>query len=201
MITERFEMRLKELKNDTDYIVNNFNMMTEKSLSNYLFLLEKHRFNLLNEVRINNSYELGDKIDSINDKYKVDYHKHFKIYIPEVLPKYKYIGNYAYKNILLNVAEVTKRYKNLYKNKKVCIYIEVFDDKKKENWDIDNKTIKPIIDGLVSSKVIEDDSISKMFYCVKGNYDKTPHTEVTIFEAKKFLKWIQKQLKKPYPKS
>ena len=170
-------------------------MMTEKSLSNYLFLLEKHRFNLLNEVRINNSYELGDKIDSINDKYKVDYHKHFKIYIPEVLPKYKYIGNYAYKNILLNVAEVTKRYKNLYKNKKVCIYIEVFDDKKKENWDIDNKTIKPIIDGLVSSKVIEDDSISKMFYCVKGNYDKTPHTEVTIFEAKKFLKWIQKQLK------
>ena len=195
MITERFEMRLKELKNDTDYIVNNFNMMTEKSLSNYLFLLEKHRFNLLNEVRINNSYELGDKIDSINDKYKVDYHKHFKIYIPEVLPKYKYIGNYAYKNILLNVAEVTKRYKNLYKNKKVCIYIEVFDDKKKENWDIDNKTIKPIIDGLVSSKVIEDDSISKMFYCVKGNYDKTPHTEVTIFEAKKFLKWIQKQLK------
>ena len=74
--------------------------------------------------------------------------------------------------------------------------IEVFDNKKKEIWDIDNKTIKPIIDGLVASKVIEDDSISKMFYCVKGYYDKKPHTEVTIFEAKKFMKWIRKQLGK-----
>ena len=196
MITDRFITKLEELKKDTDFIINNKNFITDKNISNYLFSLEKHRFNLLNEVRINNSYELGERIESINDKYKVDYHKYFRIYIPEVLPKYKYIENYAYKNILLNVDEVTKNYKNLYKNKKVCIYIEVFDNKKKENWDIDNKTIKPIIDGLVSSKVISDDSISKMFYCVKGDFDKTPHTEVTIFEAKKFLKWIQKQVKK-----
>lgn len=195
MIKDRFETILKDLKHETDFLLENNDIITEKNISNYLFLLEKYRYNLLNEVRINNSYEIGEKIESINTKYKVDYHKHFKIYIPEVLPKYKYIGNYAYKNILLNVAEATKKYKNLYKNKKVCIYIEVFDDKRKENWDIDNKTIKPIIDGLVASRVIEDDSISKMFYCVKGEYDKIPHTEVTIFESKKFLKWIQKHLK------
>ena len=37
------------------------------------------------------------------------------------------------------------RVRRTVKNKQVCILIEVFDDKKKENWDIDNKTIKPII--------------------------------------------------------
>ena len=196
MLTNKFEHELEEIKNDLDFMLNNKNIMNEKNISNFLFSLEKHRFNLFEQVRIVNSNNKDIEIKSINSEYKVDYHKTFKIYIPEVLPKYKYIGNYTYKNILLNVANVTKDYKNLYKNKPVCIYIEVFDNKKKENWDIDNKTIKPIIDGLVASKVIEDDSISKMFYCVKGYYDKTPHTEVTIFEAKKFMKWIRKQLGK-----
>ena len=195
MITNRFELELEELKKDIEFMLRNKNLMEEKNISNFLFSLEKHRFNLLDEVRVANSNNKEIEIKSINSQYKVDYHKTFRIYIPEVLPKYKYIGNYTYKNILLNVANVTKDYKNLYKNKQVCILIEVFDDKKKENWDIDNKTIKPIIDGLVASKVIEDDSISKMFYCVKGYYDKTPHTEVTIFDGKKFSKWIKKSTK------
>ena len=115
-------------------------------ISNCLFNLEKHRFNILNYIR---SFKTSSKVDidiqTINDEYRVDYRNYFKIYIPEVLPKYKYIGNYTYKNILLNVANVTKQYRNLFKGKQVCIYIRVFDNTKKENWDIDNKTIKPII--------------------------------------------------------
>lgn len=194
MLTNKMETELEELKKDIEFLLNNKNIMNEKNISNFLYSLEKHRFNLLENVRVVNSYNKEIQIKSINSEYKVDYHKQFKIYIPEVLPKYKNLGNYTYKNILLNVANITKGYKNLFKNKQVCIYIEVFDNKKKENWDIDNKTIKPIIDGLVSAKVIEDDSISKMFYCVKGNYDKKPHTEVTIFEGKKFLKWIRKHI-------
>lgn len=196
MLTNKFEIELEELKNEIEFMLQNKNIMNEKNISNFLFALEKHRFNLLDEVRVINATNSKIEIKSVNSEYKVDYHKIFKIYIPEVLPKYKYIGNYTYKNILLNVANVTKKYKNLYKNKQVCIFIEVYDNKKKENWDIDNKTIKPIIDGLVASKVIEDDTITKMFYCVRGYYDKTPHTEVTIFDSKKFMKWIQKSTKK-----
>ncbi len=196
MLTNKFEEELYDLRKQIDFLINNKNIVNEKNISNFLYSLEKHRFNILDEVRILNSGNVNVFIESINTDYQVDYHKTFKIYIPEVLPKYKNIGNYTYKNILLNVANVTKKYKNLFKNKQVCIYIEVFDNKKKENWDIDNKTVKPIIDGLVISKVIEDDSINKMFYCVKGNYDKTPHTIVTIFDAKKFSKWIKKQVEK-----
>ena len=199
MITEKFKQEIQEVKDDIDFILKNENIINEKNVSNFLYSLEKHRFNILEDVRIINAESKKhnkEEIITIDDKYKVDYHKNFRIYIPEVLPKFKCIGNYTYKNILLNVANVTKKYKNLYKNKQICIFIEVFDNKKEENWDIDNKTIKPIIDGLVSAKVIEDDSIDKMFYCVKGKYDKNPHTEVTIFEGKKFMKWITKHIEK-----
>lgn len=192
MLTDKFIKELEELKKSIDFLLINQNIVDDKNITNFLFDLEKHRFNMLDEIRVFNSKHKDLEIVSINSNYKVNYHKLFRIYIPEVLPKYKNIGNYTYKNILLNVANVTKDYKNLFKNKQICILIEVFDNKKEERWDIDNKTIKPIIDGLVTSKVIEDDSISKMFYCVKGNYDKNPHTEVTIFEAKKFIKWIKK---------
>ncbi|MBP3595809.1 MAG: hypothetical protein J6J60_00185 [Clostridia bacterium] len=194
MLTDKFKKELEELKKSIDFLLINQNIVEDKDISKFLFSLEKNRFNMFEETRIINSNNPDIDIQSINNQYKVDYHKNFKIYIPEVLPKYKNIGNYTFKNILLNVANVTKDYRNLFKNKQVCIFIEVFDNKKVGNWDIDNKTIKPIIDGLVYSKVIEDDSISKMFYCVKGNYDKKPHSEVTIFEGKKFMKWMQKHI-------
>lgn len=192
MLTNKFIEELEKLKKSIDFLLINQNIMEDKDISNFLFDLEKHRFNMFEEVRIINAKNTNSDIQSINTQYKVDYHKYFKIYIPEVLPKYKNLGNYTYKNILYNITNITKDYKNLFKNKQVCIYIEVFDNKKENCWDIDNKTIKPIIDGLVESKVIEDDSIGKMFYCVKGSSDKNPHTEVTIFEARKFLKWIKK---------
>ena len=194
MLTDKFIKELEEFKKSIDFLLKNNNVIDENNISKFLFELEKHRFNFFEETRMLNAKNKDIDIQSINNQYKVDYHKNLKIYIPEVLPKFKNIGNYTYKNILFNVTNITKKYKNLYKNKPICVYIEVFDNKKENCWDIDNKTIKPIIDGLVESKVIEDDSISKMFYCVKGTSDKIPHTEVTIFEAKKFLKWIKKQI-------
>ena len=194
MLINKIIEELESLKKSIDFLLTNQNVIEDKDISKFLFALEKHRFNIYEETRILNSKSSDIDIQSINTQYKVDYHKNFKIYIPEVLPKYKNLGNYTYKNILLNVANVTKDYRNLFKNNQVCIFIEVFDNKKIDNWDIDNKTIKPIIDGLVTSRVIEDDSIKKLFYCVKGNYDKNPHTEVTIFDGKKFLKWIQKHI-------
>lgn len=82
---------------------------------------------------------------------KID--NYLKIYIPEVIPKYKNVNNYAYKNIMLNVMEKTKEYKDLYKAELVFVFIKVVENQK--NIDIDNKFVKPIIDGLVLSKVDE----------------------------------------------
>ena len=83
---------------------------------------------------------------------------------------------------MANVKEISKPYKNLFKNQ-VCIFIKIYD--KIQGWDIDNKFVKPISDALVMSEVIEDDNISKMFFCVKGEYSENPHTEIYIFDVKK----------------
>ena len=117
-----------------------------------------------------------------------------KIYIPEVIPKYKNINNYAYKNIMINVMDKTKEYKDLFNKELVFVFIKVVENQK--NIDIDNKFIKPIVDGLVLSKVIADDNINNMFYGVLGttNKKKKPYTEVYVFRGQKMLDFIKEQI-------
>ena len=61
------------------------------------------------------------------------------------------------------------------------LYIKIFDIV--ENWDIDNKFIKPIFDSLIISNVIKDDNINKVFYCARGEKGENPHTEVYITDV------------------
>lgn len=83
--------------------------------------------------------------------------------------------------------------KEIWKSNKIWNkeFIKVSENQK--NIDIDNKFIKPIVDGLVLSKVIADDNINNMFYGVLGTTNKTkkPFTEVSIFKGESLLKWIE----------
>ena len=131
----------------------------------------------------------------MNDRYSATVENDvLKIYIPEVIPKYKNINNYAYKNIMLNVMDKTKEYKDLFNKELVFVFIKVVENQK--NIDIDNKFIKPIVDGLVLSKVIADDNINNMFYGVLGttNKKKKPYTEVYVFRGQKMLDFIKNQI-------
>ena len=87
--------------------------------------------------------------------------------------------------------EKTKEFKDLFSNQLVFVFIKVVENQK--NIDIDNKFIKPIVDGLVLSKVIADDNIANVFYGVLGQTDKkkNPYTEVYVFKGDEMLKWIQ----------
>ncbi len=150
----------------------------------FLRNLEKRRYNILNEIKLyNNTVEYKtDKIKNISYEYKAEVIDNIlKIYIPEPMPTYRNLKTHAYKNILLNITEVTKPYQNMF-NEKVFIYIKIFD--KIKGWDIDNKYIKPIFDSLVLNKVIEDDNIEKMFYTVSGVFSNEAHTEVYITNIK-----------------
>lgn len=131
----------------------------------------------------------------MNDRYSATVENDIlKIYIPEVIPKYKNINNYAYKNIMINVMDKTKEYKDLFNKELVFVFIKVVENQK--NIDIDNKFIKPIVDGLVLSKVIADDNINNMFYGVLGttNKKKKPYTEVYVFRGQKMLDFIKEQI-------
>ncbi len=188
---------LHELQDATEFIINNEEFVENKHIENYLRSLERIRYNIFNKIKLQSKYQVdeNEKINYLNNRYKAEVKNEIlKIYIPEVIPKYKNVNNYAYKNIMLNVMEQTKQYKDLFNSELVFVFIKISEQQK--NFDIDNKFVKPIIDGLVLSKVIKDDNINNMFYGVLGTTDinKSPHTEVCVVRGEKVLSCIQNML-------
>lgn len=190
IINENLKNNLTNLKLLIEYVEKR-NSLTDLQLEKFLKSFEQVRYNLLNQIKIYNKsieYE-QEKIKTVDDEYSAKLENNIlKIYVPEVLPSFKNLKTHTHKRILLNVAEITKKYKNLF-NKEVCIYIKVFD--KLHGWDIDNKYIKPIADALIASEVIQDDNTTKMFYCAKGEFSENPHTEIFVFESEKMCSFLE----------
>lgn len=183
---------LEKTKEEIESILLNKNMLNNQKKENCLKNLEKLRYEVFNNLELQNKYSNNeDDIDFINNHYEVkSLNGILEINIPEVLPKYKNISHYAYKNIMINVAKTTKEYKNMFENKLTFVIIVVHE--KQKNMDIDNKFVKPIIDGLVMSKVIKDDNFSNMFYLALGKNDTIkPYTEVFALDGKYILEWIE----------
>lgn len=192
IISDKLLNELVSLEENIQSIIDNNKNINNLQLEAFLRNLEKRRYNILSQIKLYNKtveYKT-ERIQNISDEYKAEVSGDMlKIYIPEPMPSYKNLKTHAFKNILLNTAEITKPYTNLFKNK-VLICIKIFDNIK--GWDIDNKFIKPISDALILSGVIQDDNIDKMFYCVKGEFSEIPHTEVYITDAKNSMKIIEK---------
>lgn len=191
IINEKLTKELLSLRQGIDIITNN-NSVTDLQLENFLRSFEKARFILLNEVKLYNKNAEFDyeKIKTIDANYKAEFIDDIlKIYVPEVMPSYKNLKTHTHKRILLNIAEITKKFAGKLGDE-IFIYIKVFD--KILGWDIDNKYIKPIADGLILSGVIQDDNISKMFYCAKGEFSENPHTEIYVFDNKNITQFLNK---------
>ena len=191
IINNNLQKNLVNLKQNIDLLIES-NSLTDLQIENFLRNFEKTRYNILNENKIyNKNVEFEyEKIKTIDNDYKAEFTDNIlKIYVPEVLPSFKNLKTHTHKRILLNVAEVTKPFANKFANE-VFIYIKVFDNLL--GWDIDNKYIKPVSDALIMSNVIQDDNITKMFYCAKGEYSENPHTEIYVFEAQKVNKFLEK---------
>lgn len=190
IISEKMKKELLSLQQSIDKIVYN-NSLTDIQLETFLKLFEKARYNILNEIKIyNNTTEFEyEKIKTIDNEYKSESLGNIlKIYVPEVLPSYKNIKTHTHKRILTNIAEITKPFANKFQDA-AFIYVKIFD--KILNWDVDNKYIKPVADGLVLSKVISDDNMDKMFYCVKGEFSEIPHTEIYVFDSKNISEFLE----------
>lgn len=156
---------------------------SDKILENFLYSLEKRRFEIYEQVRFYNKTTCDNKIPIIDNEYKANFETGvLSIYIPEKLPTLKNISSYAHKQIILNVAEVTKPYAKLFYEKFVIVIIKIFD--KRKVWDVDNRTVKPIQDGLVHGGVIKDDNLFNCCYMVQGFYSDTPHIEVYAASTK-----------------
>lgn len=190
ILSDKLRKELINLEENIQSLTTNQNI-NQFQLEAFLRNLEKQRYNILTQIKVyNNTVQYNtEKIRTISNEYKATLEENIlKIYIPEVMPTYKNLKTHAYKNILLNITEVTKEYTGLFTDK-VFIYIKIYDNIK--GWDIDNKFIKPISDALILSGVIQDDNIDKMFYAVEGEFSETPHTEVCIFNANKMTEFLK----------
>lgn len=191
IINEKINKQLKNLNNQIENTIKS-NSLTDIQVESFLLNFEKVRYNLLAEIKeYNKNVEFEyEKIKTIDDNYKAELKDNvLKIYVPEILPSFKNLKTHTYKRILLNVAEITKEFKGLFSNE-VFIYIKVYDNIK--GWDIDNKYVKPIADALIISGVIEDDNMSKMFYCAKGEFSEIPHTIIYVLDSKKVEQFLKK---------
>lgn len=192
IISDKLKKELFNLQESIGLLTDRNNII-DTQLEGFLKNFEKARYNLLTEIKLynnNKEYEY-EKIKTINNEYNAELSNGvLKIYIPEVLPSFKNLKTHAHKRILLNIAEITKQYSGLFTEDEVFIYIKIFD--KILGWDVDNKYIKPISDGLIASNVIKDDNISKMFYSARGDFSETPHTEVFVFNSKMVTHFLEK---------
>lgn len=183
ILSDKLFKELLSLESDIEKITKS-KSVNDIQMENFLRNLEKRRYNILSEIKLyNNTVEYKtDKIKNISYEYKAEVIDNtLKIYIPEPMPSYRNLKTHAYKNILLNITEVTKPYQNMF-SEKVFVYIKIFDNIK--GWDIDNKFIKPIFDSLIANKIIKDDNIDEMFYAAGGAFSNEPHTGVYITNIK-----------------
>ncbi len=184
---------LEKVKQEADFMIKNKEILDDKDIETFLKSLEKIRYDMFAKVRLNNKNRIGrEPISYINEEYKAEVKQGIlKIYIPEVLPKFKNISNYAYKNIMISTAEAIKDYQGLFDKRLTLVVIIVHE--KQVNMDIDNKYVKPIIDSLVLQNIIQDDNISNMMYMVQGKNDtKKPYTEVFVMDATYMTTWLEK---------
>lgn len=190
IISNNLQKNLVTLRQNIDLLIEN-NSLTNLQIENFLRNFEKSRYNILNEIKLyNKNVEFEyEKLKTIDNEYKANFENGIlKIYVPEVIPSYKNLKTHTHKRILLNVAEITKQYADIFEND-VFIFIKIYD--KLLGWDIDNKYIKPIADALILSKVIQDDNITKMSYAAKGEFSENPHTEIYVFDAKEANEFLE----------
>lgn len=166
---------------------------TEKKLEIFLYNLEKIRFEIYEQVRYLNNNMLDNEIHFIDNDYKANLQDGvLSLYIPEKLPNLTNRSSYAHKQIIFNIAEITKQYDKLFFDKYVIVIIKIFE--KRKVWDADNRTVKPIQDGLIYGGVIKDDNIFNCCYMVQGFYSDIPHIEVSVLEADKIINFIDSNL-------
>ena len=116
----------------------------------------------------------------------------------EIYEQVRYLNNNMLDNEIhfidniFNIAEITKQYDKLFFDKYVIVIIKIFE--KRKVWDADNRTVKPIQDGLIHGGVIKDDNIFNCCYMVQGFYSDIPHIEVSVLEADKIINFIDSNL-------
>lgn len=160
----------------------------KKSLEKILDMVEKLRLELLkiadqyNAELLRSSSDVPDEDFIMPPQYdwKVENNNDYiKIIIPDVPIKNKRTNKESYRLWQKNIKAALWSIK-CPSYKKVFVYIKLFYPGRL--WDADNRLVKPILDGIVLTGLIKDDTISHLAYGVEGNISETPYTKIYIFD-------------------
>ena len=172
-------------------VIGNAEDVSEEYYKDVARVIEKFRYKYLEQMREVKELDCvrEENLKTINDEYYArQINNHLYIYIPEVVPFIKGLEYWTNDRIKVNLAKVCRPYKNIFTNK-VCIYVRVYANHK--FYDIDNKSVKPISDGLIDAGIIKDDNIEKMMYIAEGLYSEKNYTEVYVIDEKTIKKSLQ----------
>jgi hypothetical protein len=160
-------------------------------LENVCYYLEKTRIELYDAVQKRNreilqQYKLtgqnnrADYVILPPDDWKAEYDgKIITLYIPDYpLRASKRVPGFS-KRWMENTQAALWSLIPCPKFDKAFVYVKIY--LPSNGWDVDNRDVIPIINGIVRADVIPDDTYDHVVYAVDGGYDKTPHTIVHIF--------------------
>jgi len=171
-------------------VIGNGEDVSEEYFKDVARAIEKFRYQYLSYMKdIDVIEERPLELATVDAKYYSKYiDGYLYIYIPEVMPFIKGLEYWTNDRIKTNLARVCEQYMNTFTDK-VCIYVKVYSSSKKS--DIDNRTIKPISDGLINAGVIQDDNMEKMMYIAEGVYSEENYTEVYVIDYKIIAKTLK----------
>ena len=155
----------------------------DKQTAELIRLYENENININNDLKLDNNahgaivsnmflklpaldfikFGGGDAINCIGEEYEVELQDDIlNIYIPETLPKIKQGISYMQKRIMSNISWNVRKYECLFYDKFAIVIIKIYDNK--PIWDADNRSIKPIHDGLIHGRIIRDANIKHIYY-------------------------------------
>lgn len=175
-----FRKRLNEFLNTAEEFKRSD--INEHNINQILYKMELFRNAIYKCVKFKRpilpDYPFPDKEDGISE-YKTEFSNDIlKIRINELLPPVK--TPYNNKRLERTCQIIGEEYKGLFKDKSVIIRVQV--SVPKDNWDIDNRDLRYILNGFVYGGLISDDNINYVSYMLEGINDRENYIKIFISE-------------------
>lgn len=178
--------RLKEFMNASNQFMtddaNNHNiyklLYSMELFRNAIYQCIKTKRPMLPDYPLPNTEE---GISEYEDEYSDEI---LKIKIYELLPPVR--TPYNNKRLERTCQLIGEKYKGLFQNKEVIIRVQV--SVPRDNWDIDNRDLRYILNGFVYGGLISDDNIQFVSYMLEGINDHQNYIKIFISEKKNIQK-------------
>ena len=175
-----FRKRLKEfIKIADQYMQDDIN---EHNINQVLYKTEAFRNSIYQCIKFKRPMlpdcPFPDKEEGISE-YESEYSDDIlKMKIYELLPPVR--TPYNNKKLERTCQIIGEKYKGLFKDKSVIIRVQV--SVPRDNWDIDNRDLRYILNGFVYGGLINDDNIKYVSYMLEGINDRENYIKIFISE-------------------